>query len=463
VAGWVSIYGASYDMESASSVFSWEHRAGKQLVWIITALCIGGLLQLIDYRIFTYFAYIFYGASIMLLAFTIFAPSSISPDIKGSHSWLVFGPVSFQPAELAKITTALVLARFMSNQGYKIHKWKDLFMPALFIFLPCGLIVLQKETGSAIVFVAFLLMLYREGMKGIVLLLIVLTVALFILTIMFGAADVGAGGGDFGIVFSMALIYLIQFFYTITKHRKETLFVLTGVVFLTAAGVAVNHFYTINFNYLAIGITALSAFYWIVAEVFFRNKKVWLIVFITFGSIIFSISAGYIFENVLQPHQQSRIKILLNMAQDPKKDGYNVEQAKIAIGSGGFSGKGFLNGTQTKLKYVPEQDTDFIFCTVGEEYGFLGSVAVLFLYWLLLMRIVYIAERQRESFNRIYAYCVASVLFFHLLINIGMVLGLMPVIGIPLPFFSYGGSSLWGFTAMLFILLRLDASRMERA
>jgi rod shape determining protein RodA len=280
---------------------------------------------------------------------------------------------------------------------------------------------------------------------------------------MFSSIDAGTGGGDLGIIFSMGIIYIVQFLYTIGKHRKETLFVLAGVAFFMVVGVVVNHWHTINFNYLAIGITALSAFYWIVAAVFFRNKKVWLIVFITFGAIIFSISSGYIFENVLQSHQKSRIKILLNMAQDPKKDGYNVEQAKIAIGSGGFLGKGFLNGTQTKLKYVPEQDTDFIFCTVGEEHGFLGSAAVLCLYWLLLLRIIRIAERQRETFNRIYAYCVTSVLFFHLLINIGMVLGLMPVIGIPLPFFSYGGSSLWGFTAMLFILLRLDSSRMERA
>ena len=459
--GWVSIYGASFDFENTTSIFSWDQRAGKQLVWIITAFCLGGLIQLIDYKTFVNFAYIIYGVVILLLAFTIVAPSSIAPDIKGSNSWLVFGPVSIQPAEFAKITTSLALASYMSVYGYKIQKLKDLFIPALLILIPFGLIVLQKEVGSALIFAAFLLMFYREGMSGKVLLLIPLAILLFIITIMFGIVPVGKGGGTLGMILSMGLIYLIQFFYTIGKNKKETLFLLAGMAVFTLVGLVINIWHTINFNYLAIALTLLSALYWIVVKIFFRNKKLWLIIFVTLGSVIFSISSGYIFERVLQPHQQSRIKILLNMTKDPKKDGYNVDQAIVAIGSGGFTGKGFLNGTQTKLKYVPEQDTDFIFCTVGEEYGFIGSAIVLLLYWLLLMRIISIAERQDKVFNRIYAYCVASIVFFHLLINIGMVLGLMPVIGIPLPFFSYGGSSLWGFTIMLFILLRLDASRLE--
>jgi len=205
-----------------------------------------------------------------------------------------------------------------------------------------------------------------------------------------------------------------------------------------------------------------SCIYWSITELFYRYKKYWFLVLFSLGSVLFCFSSDYLFENVLEPHQQVRIKELLKMENNLTGAGYNVNQSKIAIGSGGFWGKGFLNGTQTKLKYVPEQDTDFIFCTVGEEHGFWGSTLVLFVYWLLLMRLIRIAERQRETFSRIYAYCVASILFFHLAINIGMVLGIMPVIGIPLPFFSYGGSSLWGFTILLFILLRMDAARLEQ-
>jgi Bacterial cell division membrane protein len=460
--GWISIYSVSYNFENTASIFNWDQRAGKQLVWIITALCLGGLVQLVDYRTLTSLAYIIYGAVVLLLIFTIVAPESISPDIKGSNSWLVFGPISIQPAEFAKTSTALALASYMSVYGYKIQRWKDLFVPLLLIFIPFALIILQNETGSALVFVAFLMMLYREGMTGNILLLVLLAILLFIIVVMFGIVPLGTGGGDLGTVLSMGIIYLIQFFYTLVKYKKETLFVLAGVAIITAVGIVINIWYEINFSYFSIAITALSAFYWVVSKVFFKNKKIWVIVSVTLGSIIFSISADYIFDEVLKPHQQNRIKILLNMVQDPKKDGYNVEQAIIAIGSGGLSGKGFLNGTQTRLNYVPEQDTDFVFCTVGEEHGFVGSVVVLILYWLLLMRIITIAERQEKVFNRIYAYCVANIIFFHVLINVGMVLGIMPVIGIPLPFFSYGGSSLWGFTIMLFILLRLDASRMER-
>ncbi len=231
---------------------------------------------------------------------------------------------------------------------------------------------------------------------------------------------------------------------------------------MTIFTLIINQWYNVNFNYASIVIVILTTFYWLFNGILNRNKQIWMVAAISIGSVFFCYSSDYLFEKVLEPHQQVRIKVLLNMEDDLSGAGYNVNQSKIAIGSGGFFGKGFLNGTQTKLKYVPEQDTDFIFCTVGEEHGFWGSTLVLFIYWLLLMRILRIAERQRESFNRIYAYCVASIFFFHLMINVGMVLGIMPVIGIPLPFFSYGGSSLWGFTIMLFILLRLDASRLER-
>ena len=262
----------------------------------------------------------------------------------------------------------------------------------------------------------------------------------------------------------MFIIVAAQVIYAIfvARNRKEAFLAITGTVIIAAASYIVNIWFRINYNYIAIFTVLASCVYWIVIEMINRYKKYWLIVALSIGSVLFCFSSDYLFEKVLQPHQQIRIKVLLNMEDDLTGAGYNVNQSKIAIGSGGFWGKGFLNGTQTKLKYVPEQDTDFIFCTVGEEHGFWGSTLVLAIYWLFLMRLLRIAERQREVFNRVYAYCVASIFFFHLTINIGMVLGIMPVIGIPLPFFSYGGSSLWGFTVLLFILLRLDASRLER-
>lgn len=457
--GWVSIYGASYNFDQ-SGILDWNQRAGKQFIWILTAFGIGGMLLLVDYKMYSFFAYFIYAATIALLILTIF----VAPDIKGSRSWLVIGPVSFQPAELAKMATSLALARFMSSYNYKIKTWRDLVPLALFILLPFALIILQKETGSALVFIALLLMLYREGMNGIVLLLIVLAVILFVVVIRFSTVTIGVDQGTLGFIISMAFLLALQVGYSflVARHRKEAGYSLAGIAILTTISLIANIWYKINFNYVGIAIVILSSAYWIFTGLLTRHKQYWMVAAISIGSVAFCYSSDYLFEKVLEPHQQVRIKVLLNMEDDLSGAGYNVNQSKIAIGSGGFWGKGFLNGTQTKLKYVPEQDTDFIFCTVGEEHGFWGSTLVLVIYWLLLMRIIRIAERQRESFNRIYAYCVASIFFFHLMINIGMVLGIMPVIGIPLPFFSYGGSSLWGFTIMLFILLRLDASRLER-
>ncbi|MEA4984127.1 putative lipid II flippase FtsW [bioreactor metagenome] len=458
--GWISIYGASYDFEFEGSILDFDQRAGKQFIWILTAFALGGAILLIDHRIFNYFAYVIYAAVILLLIITIF----VAPEIKGSRSWLVLGPVSFQPAELAKMATALALAKFMSRYNYRIRNWRDLIPLAFFVLLPFGLIILQKETGSALVFVAFLLMFYREGMKGLVLLLVTLAVVLFVVVIRFSISPIAEDRGTWGMVLAMGIILLIQFVYAYfyTRHRKEALILMGGATLFAVASVVLNKWFVVNYDYVALGVAGASGIYWLFVELFKRYKKYLLLVLVIFVSVGFSYTADQLFNRVLEPHQQIRIKVLLNMEDDLAGAGYNVNQSKIAIGSGGFWGKGFLNGTQTKLKYVPEQDTDFIFCTVGEEHGFIGSVFVLIIYWLLLMRILKIGERQRENFHRIYAYCVASILFFHLMINVGMVLGLMPVIGIPLPFFSYGGSSLWGFTIMLFILLRLDASRLER-
>jgi rod shape determining protein RodA len=458
--GWISIYGASYDFEFEGSILDFDQRAGKQFIWILTAFALGGAILLIDHRIFNYFAYVIYAAVILLLIITIF----VAPEIKGSRSWLVLGPVSFQPAELAKMATALALAKFMSRYNYRIRNWRDLIPLAFFVLLPFGLIILQKETGSALVFVAFLLMFYREGMKGLVLLLVTLAVVLFVVVIRFSISPIAEDRGTWGMVLAMGIILLIQFVYAYfyTRHRKEALILMGGATLFAVASVVLNKWFVVNYDYVALGVAGASGIYWLFVELFKRYKKYLLLVLVIFVSVGFSYTADQLFNRMLEPHQQIRIKVLLNMEDDLAGAGYNVNQSKIAIGSGGFFGKGFLNGTQTKLKYVPEQDTDFIFCTVGEEHGFIGSVFVLIIYWLLLMRILKIGERQRENFHRIYAYCVASILFFHLMINVGMVLGLMPVIGIPLPFFSYGGSSLWGFTIMLFILLRLDASRLER-
>ncbi|MDR2839894.1 MAG: rod shape-determining protein RodA [Paludibacter sp.] len=464
IMGWISIYGASFDMESPDGIFSWEQRSGKQLVWIATALALGGIILLIDHKIFYFFAIPIYVLTILLLAFMIVAPTSIVPNIKGSHSWIQLGAVSFQPAELAKIATSLALAKIMSAINFRQKKWKQFILPVVIILIPFALIVLQKETGSALVFVAFLLMFYREGMNGMVLFLLLLFIVLFVVVIKFSLVPVGADGGTLGMILASGIVLLFQTFYGyfMAQKRKETLYLLGGIAVVYIAAILLNIKIKLNFNYVAIATILLAALYWAVLEIIRRFRKFWLIIVVLLGAAAFSFSADYIFENGLKEFQKDRIKVLFGMIKDSKKTGYNVEQSLIAIGSGGLTGKGFLNGTQTKLKYVPEQDTDFIFCTVGEEYGFLGSAIVLILFLLLLLRIIKIAERQRENFNRIYGYCVAGILFFHILVNIGMVLGLMPVIGIPLPFFSYGGSSLWSFTVMLFILLRLDAAKIER-
>lgn len=459
--GWISIYGASYELDYEGSILSFDHRAGKQFVWILTALALGGIVLLLDYRIFNYFAYVFYGVAIVLLIITIF----VAPDIKGSRSWIVIGPVSFQPAELAKMATALAMAKFMSRYNYKLKAWKDMFPLVVIMLIPFSLILLQKETGSALVFMAFLLMFYREGMKGIVLLLGALAIILFIVVIRFSIISIGDEQGTWGVVAALGIAQLIQIIvpFAAQTHKKESLIIAGATIVVVVGSVIVNHWYPVNYNYIAIGSVLLTAVFWAATGILRRYKSLITVAVVSVASLAFIYASDTIFNHVLEPHHQIRIKVLLNMEDDLTGAGYNVNQSKIAIGSGGLWGKGFLNGTQTKLKYVPEQDTDFIFCTVGEEHGFWGSSLVLIIYWLLLMRILRIGERQKETFHRVYAYSVASILFFHLMINVGMVLGIMPVIGIPLPFFSYGGSSLWGFTLLLFILLRLDASRLERS
>ena len=466
VCGWLSIYGASYDFDQ-SSIFSFDNRAGKQFVWMLTAFMLAGLVLLIDYKVYdslvTNFIYI--GAMLLLLLTIVGGLVNLPfvPDIKGSRSWIVLGPVSFQPAELAKIATALAVARYLSvhRNAFAGRGWAQ---AAALVLVPCCLIILQQETGSALVFAAFLLVFYREGMSGVVLLAGVAAVVLFVIIVRFGDVPVQGGAGDLGMLVALAFILLAGLAYVafVRRVRRETLVYLGGVAGAGLLAFVANLWTTVSYTHVLLGVAVASCLYWGVVGYARRLRGVQVMAALMVGAVLFCFAADYLFDSVLKPHQQVRIKVALNMEDDPSGAGYNVAQSKIAIGSGGLTGKGFLNGTQTKLKYVPEQDTDFIFCTVGEEFGFVGAAGLLCLYAVFLLRLIHIAERQRDTFNRIYGYAVVSILFFHLTVNIGMVIGLLPVIGIPLPFFSYGGSSLWAFTVMLFILLRLDASRGER-
>lgn len=457
--GWINIYGASYDFDQ-TNILNFDHRAGKQFIWILTAYGIGGILLLIDSKFYDIFAYYIYGFIVALLILTIF----IAPNIKGSHSWLVLGPISFQPAELAKSATALALAKYMGQYGFKVRSLKDLIIPACILFLPLLCIIMQKETGSALVFFSFFLMFYREGMTGIILLLAVAAVTFFVITIKYSVTALAIGSGSLGIIICCVLLLIVILAYLFFKEhkKKETGILALGILLAYSISVIACSWIKVNLQWVSVGIVVLACLYLTYIALIDRKTKVLFLILFCFGSIAYCFSCNYIFEDILEPHQTTRIKVLLGIEKNLAGEGYNVNQSKIAIGSGGAFGKGFLNGTQTKLKYVPEQDTDFIFCTVGEEWGFAGSTGVLLFYLYFILRLIKMAERQREAFSRIYGYCVASVFFFHLAINVGMVIGLVPIIGIPLPFFSYGGSSLWGFTILLFIFLRLDAERLEK-
>lgn len=459
VTGAVSIYAASYDFDNAS-LFDFAEFSGKQFVWIGLSLIVGCVIMLLDYRLYEAYAYPIYGCVILLLIVTIF----IAPDIKGSRSWLVLGPVSLQPAEFGKFATALALAKLFDSYNFRLNaKLSNYFHAFIIIFLPIILILMQKETGSALVYFSLIFVLYREGMSGLILFAVLLAVTYFVVAVKYAEPLIlGISCGEFSVFVLIAAIFVSMLFVYCRDFfvaRNVTIgFLGSGAVatILELCGVAVpgTLFFLI--------VLGASAVYVALAMLRHRIHKYAVTLGFMLVSVGFLFSVNYVFTSVLQPHQQVRIKVAVGIEDDIRNKGYNVNQSKIAIGSGGVTGKGFLNGTQTKLKYVPEQHTDFIFCTIGEEEGFIGSVAVLLLFLGLILRIIHIAERQHTPFARIYAYCVVSYLIFHLSINVGMVIGLCPVIGIPLPFLSYGGSSLWGFTILLFILLRLDASRKER-
>ena len=458
--GWLNIYGSSYSFDQ-TSIWDFSNRAGKQLVWLATAVVMGGIILMIEEKAYDVLGYIFYGAMILLLIITpIFAR-----DIKGSLSWLTIGPISLQPAEFAKCFTAIAIAKYMSQYGYRVRDLRDLTVPFLLIGVPMLIImVAQRETGSALVFASFLLAFYRQGMSGYVLTWGAASVILFILVIRLGEVALPLGLGNVGILVSTLLIITIVLCLLI-KHEKDVRSVIIlglGVTLIYGIGLLLNIWISVNFNYIGIASLVFTAIYLLVEAVKQRKSTMgWMMGFVMVSALLCQ-GSDFAFHKILQDHQRKRIEVLLGMKDDPHGVGYNVNQSLIAIGSGQTTGKGFLQGTQTKLKFVPEQDTDFIFCTVGEEWGFIGSAGLLLLYLALILRIIYIAERQRDTFSMIYAYCVAGILLFHVTINIGMVLGLLPVIGIPLPFFSYGGSSLWGFTILLAIMLRLDAARVNK-
>ena len=457
--GAVSIYAASYDFDNAS-LFDLREFSGKQILWIGLSLVIGCVIMITDYRIYKTYAYPIYIGVLIILLITIF----IAPDIKGSHSWIKIGSMSLQPAEFGKFATALALAKLFDSYNFRLNaKISNYFRALIIIFLPIIFILMQKETGSALVYISFIFVLYREGMSGLVLFSVLCAISYFVVAIKFADPLIlGMPSGEFTVFLLIMLVFsLMLLFYCkdiIIARNVIYGFVGSGLVvtILSLCHVPVN-----GLLYFII-IIAAAIIYTAIAMFRHRIRKFLITIGFALVSVVFLFSVNYVFSNVLEPHQQMRIKVALGIEENLQGAGYNVNQSKIAIGSGGITGKGFLNGTQTKLKYVPEQHTDFIFCTIGEEQGFIGTTTVLILFLTLILRLIHIAERQRTIFERVYAYCVISILIFHLCINIGMVIGLCPVIGIPLPFFSYGGSSLWGFTILLFILLRLDASRKER-
>lgn len=405
--GWISIYAAVYN-EEHHSIFDISQRYGMQLLWIAAAFVIATIILMFDGQFFPTFAYpIFVTLLITLVGVLLFGA-----EVKGSKSWFKIGSFALQPSEFGKFATALALAKYLSGLNIKMQDMKTKIIASIIIGIPAVLILLQNDTGSTLVYASFVFVLYREGLSGNILLIGLYTEFLFVISLLMRIND-------------------FTFFSTVLSG-DQLLIIILGII-------------------AALVIYSTK-----------RAKRFWIIVvaaFVFSAGLIFSVD--YIFENVLEPHQSKRINVLLGIESDPQGAGYNVNQSLIAIGSGGFAGKGFMEGTQTKFDFVPEQSTDFIFCTIGEEWGFLGSFVLVCLYIGLFLRIIYLAERQRSIFSRIYGYAVASILFFHFLINIGMAIGLAPVIGIPLPFISYGGSSLWSFTILLFIFIKLDAERIN--
>ncbi len=446
--GLINIYSATYT-PSHPSLFDFSMRYGKQFVWILAALFLMLVTLLIDSKFFSFIAYPSYIFALLLLVIVFFT----AHEVNGARSWIQVGSFRFQPAEFTKVAAALTLAKVMSRQTFDLKRLKDILFVGVIILTPMVLILLQNDTGSALVYTSFVILFYRKGLNTLVVVLLFAFVALFFLILVLPKLPV--------FISLVIIFFLIDYF--ISKNKREVLLWTLIYLILLTISLLANYYLNLHketyliFSVVTAGIMLVYLLY---TAINLMSSKSWLtIIFI--GMLAYSFSVNYTYNKILEPHQRKRIDVLLGIDSDPLGAGYNVLQSKISIGSGGFWGKGFLQGTQTKYDFVPEQSTDFIFCTIGEEYGFVGSTFFLIFYLLFIVRITYIAERQRSEFSKMYGYAVVSVLFFHFMLNVGMTLGLMPVIGIPLPFISYGGSSLWTFTIMIAILLRLDINRNE--
>lgn len=446
--GWVNIY-ASIHSDGPASIFDYNFRSGKQFVWILTAVGLAALiLFVVNAQLWESASIPLYLGVLCLLVAVIF----LGVEVKGSRSWFEFGPIRFQPAEVSKITTSLLLATLMSQVNFRITRFKDFLLTALILGIPMVVILAESETGSALVYVGFIFVMYREGFSGWWIFCIGAAALLFILTLtaspyvsILVLAGVlllcnGLESNKIGVafwIFSGVLLILCLLPWIFGKFSPES--------FVSK----------INPLYILVGICVAAVLYLMIVGYRSRHRFLSMSALGLIAGMALVFSTEFIFNNILQDHQRKRIEVLLGMKEDPAGVGYNVNQSMIAIGSGGLTGKGFLGGTQTTFGFVPEQSTDFIFCTVGEEWGFIGCFVVIALYVFLILRIISDAEKSREAFTRIYGYCVASCIFMHLFINIGMTIGIMPVIGIPLPLLSYGGSSLWAFTVLIFIFIAL--------
>jgi len=446
--GWFNIYAAVYN-EEHSGLLDMSQRYGKQFIWMAASLVLAIFIVIIDNRFYFFFSWFIYGIIILLLiAVLIFGK-----DINGARSWFEFGNIGLQPSEFAKFSTALALAEYLNTQRQDLTRLRVIIPAMAIILLPAFLTALQPDMGSTLVYFALFFVLFREGMSPYIFVSGLLMIILFFLTLLIN---------NLYLTLSLIAIAIILLWFTTRKWKLCV--VGTGILIFIAGIIYLLDYFVFKSigNEMIVFISLLLS--GIVYSFYIYSKKaisVLIIFLFLIGSISFINSVDYTFNNLLAPHQRERVDIMLGIKSDIHGKGYNVNQSLISIGSGGFAGKGFLQGTQTKFKFVPKQSSDFIFCTIGEEWGFIGSFVVICMYLTLLLRLIFLAERQRSVFSRVYGYGVVSILFVHFFINIGMAIGIVPVIGIPLPFFSYGGSSLWGFTILLFIFLRLDASRNE--
>lgn len=449
--GWLNIYAANFNPET-KVFFSVDAEYFKQLMWIGVSLVSVGVIMLVDSKMFVEIAYVFFGVSVFLLIVVLL----VGKEVNGAKSWFALGPVSFQPVEFTKIGTALVVSRIMSRYGFQfdMHSYVKLFG---LLLIPIALVLLQNDTGSALIYFVFLLPMYREGMTTHILLLGV--------TCMVGA--IASLLLDSLLVISTILVVGLLFVAYTFRKKGATIDGFISIVVCILVAAIMGFVYYMNPadgflpEYIPLAAAAVMSVFALVRSFIRRVPAVRVVLMYLWTGLLISFATGYIFENILIEHQRTRINILFGIEDDPLGAGYNVNQSLIAIGSGGVAGKGFLQGTQTKLNFVPKQSTDFIFCTVGEEWGFLGTAGLVVVYLTFFVRLIMLAEKQHSVFSRVYGYCVASIFFFHFTVNICMTIGLMPVIGIPLPFFSYGGSSLWGFSMLLFIFLKLDTDRNE--